>query len=472
VQKLRYAPRLAVFAMGFISCVAGRSGIADPPTPSVPVWQYDVTATTGGRELSVVATFPPGSDSELSMVEGADAFVSGVEHEGVRGWIAAKHAAGSFLVPECRHGCTIRYRYRLEDAARTWGDVATARDDGDAIESPPSTWLLRPTRAVAATRMRFRVVTGPGDSFVSGVFAADTPGTFEAGVGEYMQLPYSAFGRLRLHELADGGATVAILPGVVPEEDLLKWAEEALLSVRGFYGRLPLRHVLIIVRPTGDEGVGFGSTMGYSGGAIAINVGGKTTRAGFRDDWVLVHELVHTALPDLARSQHWLEEGLATYVEPLARARRGVLTPAEVWGEWAKSMSQGEPGPGDLGLDHTHTWGRTYWGGALFCLVADVQIRQTTRGKASLEDALRAIVNADGNIAVSWPVERVLSVGDAATGTKVLSGLYAKMSASASPVDLDALWRQLGVSLGRGGAVHLDDSAELAWVRNAMTPPR
>ena len=62
-------------------------------------------------------------------------------------------------------------------------------------------------------------------------------------------------------------------------------------------------------------------------------------------------------------SHHWIEEGLATYVEPIARARAGGLTPQKVWGDMVDAMPQGLPKPGDRGLDFTHTWGRTYWGG-------------------------------------------------------------------------------------------------------------
>ena len=46
-----------------------------------------------------------------------------------------------------------------------------------------------------------------------------------------------------------------------------------------------------------------------------------------------------------------------------------------------KSMPFGLPKEGDKGLDYTHTWGRTYWGGAIFCLLADIEIRQQTNNK-------------------------------------------------------------------------------------------
>ncbi len=92
--------------------------------------------------------------------------------------------------------------------------------------------------------------------------------------------------------------------------------------------------------------------------------------------------------------QHWIEEGISTYVEPVARARAGRMTLNDVWRTFVRDMPNGEPESGDQGLDNTHTWGRTYWGGALFCLMADVRIRERTRNRKGLEDALRGINTA------------------------------------------------------------------------------
>jgi hypothetical protein len=51
----------------------------------------------------------------------------------------------------------------------------------------------------------------------------------------------------------------------------------------------------------------------------------------------------------------------------------------------------------------------------LFCFLADVQIRQRTHNQKGLEDALRGILAADGNITENWPLNRALKVGDEAT---------------------------------------------------------
>src|SRR5262249_14455584 len=155
---------------------------------------------------------------------------------------------------------------------------------------------------------------------------------------------------------------------------------------------------------------------------------------------------------------HWIEEGIATYVEPLARVRAGTLAPGKVWSDMVRDMPQGLPEPGDRGLDNTHTWGRTYWGGALFCLLADVEIRKRTGNGKGLEDALRAINHAGGTIEADWPLEHALQIGDQAIGSGVMRELYQKMATAPMPVDLPALWKQLGVER-RGDSAVFDDKA-------------
>jgi len=184
---------------------------------------------------------------------------------------------------------------------------------------------------------------------------------------------------------------------------------------------------------------------------------------------VMTHELVHTAFPDLEDNQSWMEEGLATYIEPIARAGTGRLAAAKVWGEFLHEMKHGEPESGDRGLNETHTWGRTYWGGALFCMVADVTIRRQTGNRKGLQDALRAIVASGGGIDKDWSLPRTLSIGDRATGTTVLTDMYAKWSEAPVQVDLPALWKDLGVSEDKDG-IKLDPGAPLAAIRDAIVP--
>ena len=122
----------------------------------------------------------------------------------------------------------------------------------------------------------------------------------------------------------------------------------------------------------------------------------------------MVHEMVHTALPDLDERYAWLSEGLAVYVEPIARVQAGDLTAAEIWQAMMRDMPKGLPQAGDQGLDNTDTWGRKYWGGAMFCLLADIEIRKRTNNRLGLQDAMRGVLAAGGNHEKDWSIDRVL----------------------------------------------------------------
>jgi hypothetical protein len=269
-----------------------------------------------------------------------------------------------------------------------------------------------------------------------------------------------------------GGATidVAIDPAPSPElrKLILDWIATAAWAVTTYYTKYPVPHVSIAVNLEDGSRVNSGRAFGWRQAHISISVGRLMTAAGFADDWTITHEMVHLAFPSVAENHHWIEEGLATYVEPIARVRAGDLLPEKVWGDMVDAMGQGLPMAGDRGLDFTHTWGRTYWGGALYCLLADVEIRKRTQNRFGLEDAMRGILKAGGSIEVEWPLARALKVADQAVGVPVLEELYDRMKATPVTPDLHQLWKDLGVDR-QGETVVFDDAAPLAAVRRAIT---
>ena len=133
-------------------------------------------------------------------------------------------------------------------------------------------------------------------------------------------------------------------------------------------------------------------------------------------------------------------------------------------------MPQGLPAAGDEGLDHTPTWGRTYWGGAMFCLLADIEIRRLTDNRMSLRDALRGILSDGYSMESDATPMQIFNSGDAATGVPVLVNLYQKMRADPMLVDLQALWFDLGVDLKNDQVVY-NAEASLAYVREQMLKP-
>jgi len=249
--------------------------------------------------------------------------------------------------------------------------------------------------------------------------------------------------------LTVGESTIRIdlpdTPFTAGRDELLRWVARDAGMVSGYYGFFPVRQVDIELRAIAGDGVHGGRASWQHGGGliIRVGVGREVTSAALLHDWVLLHEMIHLALPDVSPAHSWLSEGLATYVEGIARTQAGNMTPQELWAEYRHEMPKGLPESDDEGLDRTHTWARTYWGGALFCLNADIAIHERTANRRGLQDALRAIARESGGMSADWPIARVLATGDAATGTQVLEELYAAWKDRPQAPDMADLWRRL-----------------------------
>ena len=293
------------------------------------------------------------------------------------------------------------------------------------------------------------------------------------------QLPVVETDRIRV-----GASTIQVDfadgPLDLPRQAVVARIATAASAVATYFGRFPVSsaRVLVIAIP-GRHGVVQGTTWGDMHGwpgFTRLRIGEHTTAPELAADWTITHELTHMAFPSMPDNQggvgqHWIEEGLATYIEPVSRVMIGDLPAKTIWHDMVRDMPQGEPAPGDQGLDNTHTWGRTYWGGAMFALVADVEIRQSTHNRLGLQDALRAIVAAGGTIDHNWDLPQALAIGDKATKTHVLTELYAQWKDAPVQYDLPALWSRLGVRSTSEG-IEFDSKAPQVIIRDAITKPK
>lgn len=452
----------------------------EQPRPGAPapaaerVWEYHVHASPGAQELAVRATLPAGAPEELRLDRFAHPFLRELELRTPTGWRAVTSAGESWRVPECKaQGCELRYRYLLGAAARQIDRYDYAAWRGGVLLAPPSTWLLHSRDYGGSDRYRL-YVQAPDLQFASGVWASVRgDGSREAPAEVLFQAPYSGFGRFRQQTLQVQGGVIHLWVGLDGGELSLSAAQlaaavsESAQVVQEYFARFPVPELALIVVPVAGDG-SFGMQLGNGGASILLFLGRTETKLGPRDDWTLVHEMFHLGLPTLIRRHLWLAEGLATYQEPLARARAGMISERALWREFLIGLPKGLPRANDGGLDGTRSWGRTYWGGALFCLLADLRIRQSTDQRYSLDDAVRGIVAAGGDTSVRWTALDTLAAGDRATGTRVLKELYQEHAERAVPVDLDALFRRLGVGWSEREVV-FDDGAEWAALRRQLT---
>jgi predicted metalloprotease with PDZ domain len=252
----------------------------------------------------------------------------------------------------------------------------------------------------------------------------------------------------------------------VPREAVVEWVRRGAVAVTTYLGKFPVKHLVVTVYGGGEEPIGDGVTHGAS--SIEVRLGRFARVRDLNEDWIMTHEMFHLAFPTLNRRYLWMMEGLSDYLEPIARAQASQWRAEDAWREFVDGLPQGLPEPGEGGLDNSKRRERIYWGGNIYWLLADVQIRAQTNNRHGIDDVIHAILAEGGNGGAEWPIERVLAVGNKATGTTVLKELYEQLGTKPGHVDLAELWKKLGVRES-GRRIIFDDQAPWAKYREAIT---
>jgi hypothetical protein len=376
---------------------------------------------------------------------------------------------GRFACPNGR----LSYSVDLAKLAGNGHDFDRAARIGDSFVAPMSSVLLVPEPLTTEIPVTLRVTPPPGQSVAVGLARGPAPGTYKLMAHEIPVATYFAFGKLRERNLDIDGARLEVtqLDGALDQsfDDLNTWITKSADAVRDFYKAFPVPRASVTVIPTpGRDAVVFGKVLPESEPGVALLVGQHAARKALYSDWILVHELFHLGFPSFFEEGKWLDEGLATYYEPIIRVRAGLYTETELWDELSSSMPQGLPAFTGDGLERADDFRGIYWGGAIACLVADVEARKRQLG-VGLEVGLRALREAGGNACEVWSLDEVVQAVDHTLGAPTLAPLVRDHARRGSAFDLQGLFEALGVKRDAHGSVQLSDSAPLAAVRRAIT---
>jgi len=396
------------------------SFVSAAAAPPAPTWAYSLEVQAAA--VRVTATLPPGSGRGLVLPGGA-------EVQGPR-----------LSTVDCRAGCTVAYRILLHSPRLRGSDIKAY---GPLFTARPRALLARPSELPKDHRLSLTWKTAPGLSLASGF--ATRPESWQGWAKQLPHLPLMAFGRVKQTRLLVGGepVRVAFEPGrfAASPDALTAWVREHAEAVARYYGRFPVPQTLVVLVPTAGDRVTFGLVHGSGGATLRMFVGTEATAADLARDWKIRHELSHLGFPNLATRHRWLEEGLATYVETLLAVQTQKCSPETFWRHLREGFMRGQPQ--GRGFEGTTDWGEIYWGGALFWFLADLRIREQSKGRLQLDDVLKRTVMAGGTMATHWPIHRWLKVADAALPKAVLGPLYEQFAKHGTPVDLDAMWARL-----------------------------
>jgi len=333
------------------------------------------------------------------------------------------------------------------------------------VVSSPGRWLPRGSSG----DYRLRIHPEAGLHYVTSLQPSG-PDRYQVSEVQVRKRPLFAYGHLqvRTHHFGDRELVQASVPQALalPDQELARWVERTGQAVSRWFGRFPVDRAVLLITPATGGGIQ-GVTYGEGGPHIYLKIPRNYSAAQIADSWQLCHELVHLAVPDMPYQHRWLEEGIATYVEPLIRRQMGLVSDKKVWSDLVEGLPRGLAEVSDGGLDGNHSWGATYWGGALFCLVVDVRLRAESHNLHTFQQALRG-VTAQGNISQSWTLSQFLDTAGAAVHSQVLEQVHEEMAQAGERLDLDQLWQKLGVQERAGHLLFV--AAPLDFVRQGIAP--
>ncbi len=303
-----------------------------------------------------------------------------------------------------------RYRLDLDGMARAEDDYDSAKRSGRSVMVDLSGVIALPTDIDGATNdtilaIDFSAPNG-GDIATSLPLHGAVHHVLAREVDFATALVLGTFQRQRIHvplplSLGEEEAASAakdpqgIIDLVVMEgklkasaDEIAAWVHRTALANADLWRGFPVARSTVVVLPTPRRSnVPFGRVISTGGILVLVLVGSEIEPRALYDEWVLVHEFIHLGTPFIRDTGAWLNEGLATYLEPIVRYRAGWRSAESVWEEWIGWMGRGVP-PMTRGLSS----GSPYWGGALFALMADGELRGLTGGRLGLEHCLRTIL--------------------------------------------------------------------------------
>lgn len=367
-----------------------------------------------------------------------------------------------------------RYSVRLGAMGTTERSYSAAYSVGQSVLAELSAWVMLPQPLPEEAVLHLVPRAPAGTGFASALRGRD--GGFDLPAAALRFAGYSVFGRFDARPLAPpgpGGTGVVDVRMVtldqvtdLPADAVAAWVDDTAQAVSRFWHGFPVDRLLLVVLPqAGRDGVPYGRVIGGGGASLLLVMGERARRDQLQADWVLIHEMVHLGSPFVWRAP-WMTEGFATYFEPIIRFRAGRRSEASLWAEFTHDMPRGLDAMEREGLGQSRRG--MYWGGAIFMLLADLEIRGRSQGRQGLEDCLRQVLREGGDATRVVGLDWMVDACDRAAGGSTIRSLTRKHVVASAPVDLAAIWQRLGIVRRDDGQVVLDDNAPDAWLRRAI----
>lgn len=438
-------------------------------SPTAVQARYTISVPAGLGSLHVEACFEAGGILDLqSRSPQAGGLLDGLE--GARDTQVVWHDDRIQVRLPGRDGC-LSYRVGLDAASQHghWRRELVVATDAILLDPDLFLWLPEGTSDVS---VEFRLPPGLSVSAPWKMLASTEQGpVFRTGARAALGDGKVAIGRFETYRLEVAGATIAVaLLNGVPAVDrpmVRRWLRANIDAVTAVTGRFPVSRLQLLVVPigSGDEPVPWGQVSRSGGDAVHLYIDQRMPDQTFMKDWVLSHELSHLFHPYLSDGARWVYEGLASYYQNVSRARAGMMSQGEAWEELHAGFERGRQGtrPGRSLADATENmraeraYMQVYWSGAAIFLIADLELRQATAQRLSLDRVLEAFADCCLPVGSDWTGPAFLRQLDRLSGSDVFTRLAARHRLSDRFPDMTAAYAQLGLRRLSGGGLAFDD---------------
>ncbi len=309
-------------------------------------------------------------------------------------------------------------------------------------------------------------------------------------LGRYIQLAAMSLLLVAVPSRAEDGAPVLLERGKRQLElqistqfepamrhSLQQWVEfiaDVLLQVYGHWPRQSWQISVTPVSASSSEPIPWAQVYRNEVDRVEFFIATKATTQELKRAWTGYHELAHLLIPYQGWGDAWFSEGLASYYQYILQARAGILTEQEMWQEIYEGYQRGLSDTRFEGQDLRSVsdnmrqeggFMRVYWSGAWYFLAADARLRQQSRGRHNLDQALAKLNLCCANDPMSAPaMARKL---DELNRVLLFQPLFEQVSTSLSIPPFEPIFASLGITV-TGGKVRLQSEGPGAMLRRQI----
>ncbi|MCW9016462.1 MAG: hypothetical protein OQJ89_05835, partial [Kangiellaceae bacterium] len=263
----------------------------------------------------------------------------------------------------------------------------------------------------------------------------------------------------------DSILNIVLLGELKQKDNLIEWIRQTERALVDFLGKHPLPMIQVVLienRRFRKSPVPWGEVNRGGGIGIRFVVDSSQPIDNFYQDWTATHEFSHLLAPKIDYRDSWLSEGLASYLQYLLMAQAGNIPSELAWQKLYEGLMRGAKGTKDVGPEILRdvvenrrkkgSWrsGRTmriYWSGAAYFLLADWQLRKTSKNKLGLAQVLAKFNQCCVLSGKEWGGKELSEKLDELSKTSIFSELYQEIAYSESFPNIQPALDGLGIKV-------------------------